>query len=403
MIGAAYRRKRIVILGSTGSIGRNTLKVVNALPDRFEIVALAARSDWRALAAQARRFKPLLVAVADRDVAARLRDHLGWSRSRVLEGEEGVASLATAVEADLVVSAIVGSPGLVPTWRAVRAGVDVALANKEPLVMAGGLITAEAANSGAAIIPVDSEHHALHIALRGLRREEVEAVSITASGGPFLRYTAARMKNVTVAQALRHPRWRMGSKISIDSATLMNKGLEVIEAHWLFGFPEDRIRVVVHPESIIHGMVHLADGGVLAFLSRPDMRLPIAAALNHPLTIDQGLAPLNLARAGNLTFMPPDHRRFPCLPMAREALRTGGTAPTVLNAANEVAVSAFIGGIIRFPDIAGVIRAVVDAVPTVPASDLETILDEDRKAKELAGRVVGGKARNFAVRADRTP
>ncbi len=381
-------RKKIVILGSTGSIGRNTLKVVEAFPGRFKVVGLAAGSDWRTLAEQAGRFGVGRVALADGRAAGKLRDLLAGGRVRVTQGEAGVVALAAETEADLVVSAIVGSPGLLPTFAALRAGRDVALANKEPLVMAGGLLMAEAARRGVALIPVDSEHHAISVALRGVPRDRVSAITLTASGGPFLDTPAASLSRVTVAEALRHPRWKMGSKITIDSATLLNKGLEIIEAHWLFGLAADDIRVVVHPESIVHGLVHLADGGVLAYLSRPDMRLPIAAALNHPELFDQGLVPLDLERLGRLTFRSPDHRRFPGIRLARQALREGGCAPAVLNAANEMAVQAFLREGIRFTDIFSVIAGTLEALENRPAADLGSVLEKDGEARRKATALI---------------
>jgi 1-deoxy-D-xylulose-5-phosphate reductoisomerase len=385
------REKRILILGSTGSIGRNTLRVIESLPGRFRVVGLAAGSDDRLLASQAARCGTRLLAMADRSAAARLRSSLG-SGYTILEGPDGVADLVDEAGADLVVSAIAGSPGLLPTWRAVRRGTDVALANKEPLVMAGQAITREAKRTGATLIPVDSEHHALDVALRGVSPKDVEAVTITASGGPFLDTPADRLATVTVEEALRHPRWKMGSKITIDSATLMNKGLEIIEAHWLFGFPGDGIRVVVHPESIVHGIVHLADGGMIAYLSVPDMRIPIAAALNRPEILPLGLPPLDLASAGSLTFREPDNARFPALNLAREVLRAGGTAPAILNAANETAVHAFLAGGIAFTRITEAVGEVLEAVGATGAGTIEEVIAADRAARVETRRLLGQAA-----------
>lgn len=384
-------KKKIIILGSTGSIGCNTLKVVESFPDRFDVVGLAAGSDYRALADQVSRFAPRYAAMADTGAAGRLRQLIGDGPTTVLEGADGITSMVTAQEIDMVVSAIVGSAGLPPTFRAVEAGIDVALANKEPLVMAGRLITGEAVKSGSAIIPVDSEHHAVFTALRGLDGKAVDYITLTASGGPFAA-SRADLEKVTVEEALKHPRWNMGSKISIDSASLMNKGLEIIEAHWLFGLENERIRVVIHPESIVHAMVHLVDGGILAYLSRPDMKLPIAAALNFPEILGQGLEPLNLESIGTLTFMPPDHRRFPSINLSRDALEAGGTAPAVLNAANEEAVGAFLSKTIRFTDIHAVIDGTLQGHDVQPDDDLETIFACDAWARQKARSIIKGRS-----------
>ena len=381
-------RKKVVVLGSTGSIGRNTLKIVEIFPEDFEVVGLSAGQNDEELAGQALKFRPRAVALAEPGPAEKLAGRLQGEGFDIRSGQEGISSLVEMEEVDLVVSAIVGSPGLIPTHRAVRAGVDVALANKEPLVMAGALIMSEAERSGASIIPVDSEHHALFTALKGLREEEVAGVSITASGGPFLEWSREEMKRAGGEEALNHPRWKMGSKITVDSATLMNKGLEIIEARWLFDLEEDRIGVLVHPESIVHGLVHLVDGGLLAYLSRPDMRLPIAAAMHYPEKHPAGVAPVDLLETGGLTFLPPDHQRFPAINMAREALRAGGTAPAVLNAANEEAVEAFLRKRIRFTDIYKVIGQTLRPHEPVPAESLEEILDQDRQARETARKII---------------
>ncbi len=382
------RPRRIVILGSTGSIGRNALKVVEAFPGRFFVVGLAAGSDHRLLAAQAARFAPAFLAMSDAGAARRLRESLPGRRPVILEGEAGVADLAAMEGIDLVVSAIAGSAGLVPTHRAVKAGRRVALANKEPLVMAGRLIMAAARRSGAVILPVDSEHHAAAAALRGLDPRAVAGITLTASGGPFLRTPSRELARVTVEQALRHPRWKMGRKITIDSATLMNKGLEIIEARWLFDMAEDRIGVAVHPESVVHAMVRMVDGGLLAYLSRPDMRLPLAAAMNHPEVLDQGLEALDPAALGSLTFEAPDHRRFPGINLARAAIRAGGTAPAALNAANEAAVAAFIEGRVSFTGIGRVVARVLDGHRPDDDRDLETILACHRRATDEARAVI---------------
>jgi 1-deoxy-D-xylulose-5-phosphate reductoisomerase len=384
-------RKKIVILGSTGSIGENTLRVIDSFPDRFQVIGMAAGSESEDLARQALKYRPGTLAMAEAAEAAKLRGLLDEREFTVLEGEKGVAELASLEDADMVVSAIVGAPGLLPTYRAVESGVDVALANKEPLVMAGELIIAAAARTGASIIPVDSEHHALFTALQGLDKKDVDKVTITASGGPFLGWRGEDLEDVTVEQALNHPSWKMGRKITVDSATLMNKGLEIIEAHWLFGLPEERIEVLVHPQSIVHAMVHLADGGCLSYLSPPDMRLPIAAALNYPEKLDFGLERVDLPRVAELTFGSPDHENFPSITMAREALKEGGTAPSVLNAANEVAVEAFLGKRLKFTGIFEVLREVMGVHQAIPADSLETILEWDRWAREQAENLIGTK------------
>jgi 1-deoxy-D-xylulose-5-phosphate reductoisomerase len=375
--------KRIVILGSTGSIGLNTLRVVDASPGRFAVVGLAAGGSVAAMARQVRKYRPEMVAMADTRAAERLRGMVGHL-TVVIGGAEASSRLIGECPADLVVSAIVGAAGLKPTFRAIGLGLPVAVANKEPLVMAGELMMAEARRSGSLILPLDSEHHAVATAMAGHARESVESIILTASGGPFLGKSGAELRRVTVAGALNHPRWKMGPKISVDSATLMNKGLEIIEARWLFDMPADRIEVVIHPESIIHGCVRFVDGGVAAFLSNPDMRLPIAAALHHPALSNPGLARLDFARLGRLTFRKPDTVRFPALTLARMALDVGGGMPAVLNAANEVAVGAFLEGRIRFTAIAEVVRRVMECRWSGSATSVEEVLEVDGRAREEA-------------------
>jgi 1-deoxy-D-xylulose-5-phosphate reductoisomerase len=379
----------IAILGSTGSIGCNTMSVVESFGDgRFRVVALAAGRNVVRLAAQVERHRPEFIAVEDEECAARLRDELkrrGVGVPRVGVGEAGLVEVATHESARTVVSATVGAVGFVPTLRALEAGKRVALANKETLVIAGELMTRAAEASGAELLPVDSEHNALHQCLRGERREEVRRLILTASGGPFREKSSVAMASATVEEAMRHPTWSMGAKITIDSATLMNKGLEVIEARWLFGFGADEIDVVVHPESVVHSMIELVDGSVIAQLGVTDMRHAIQYALTYPERHPAAaLPPLDLTKLGGLHFEPPDFERFPCLRLAYRALRAGGTLPAALNAANEVAVKAFIDRRIRLTDIPRVTEAVMDAHRTREVSGLDVVLEVDREARAAA-------------------
>src|ERR687895_673507 len=350
--------KRLLILGSTGSIGTQALDVIG---DEFELVGLSAGTAHEALVAQARAHGVKRVALSDPDAAARGAE--AWTGGEVLAGPEGLVELVANSDADLVLNAIVGSAGLGPTIVALTEGIDLALANKESLVVGGELVTALAEATGAQIIPVDSEHSALHQLIAGERAGTVERLVVTASGGPFRGRSRAELEGVTVEEALRHPTWSMGGKITIDSATLMNKGLEVIEAHHLFGTPYDRIEVVVHPQSIVHSYVLLNDGAALAHLGYPDMRVPISYALHHPDRVDVPMRPLDLAEVGMLTFEPVDEDAFPCLRLAREAALAGGTAPCVLNAAHEVAGHAFLRGELSFTGIARVIESTLSELP----------------------------------------
>jgi len=383
------RSQGIAILGSTGSIGCNTLSVVESFPEeRFRVVALAAGGNVSRLAAQIERHRPELVSVETEERAEELLAELGRKRvpaPRVETGERGLVAVSTHEEADCVVSATVGAVGFVPTLRALEAGKRVALANKETLVMAGELMTKAAAASGAELLPVDSEHNALHQCLRGERREEVRRLILTASGGPFRTKSLSAMESATVAEAMRHPTWNMGAKVTIDSATLMNKGLEVIEARWLFGFGPEEIDIVVHPESVVHSLVELVDGSVIAQLGVTDMRHAIQYALTYPERHPCSSLPrLDLAKLGTLNFEPPDPERFPCLRLAYRALRAGGTLPAALNAANEEAVAAFIGGRIRLTDIPLVIEKVMDAHATREVKDLDVVLEVDRVSRAQA-------------------
>ncbi len=381
--------KSISILGSTGSIGCNTLKTVEHLKD-FRVVALGAGRNTEKLAEQIAKFQPELVAVESEECVDDLRRRISDFKSEIsnfpeiLTGEEGLIAVATHEKAETVVSATVGAVGFVPTLRAIEAGKRIALANKETLVMAGELMTRAARESGAEILPVDSEHNALHQCLRGESAREVKRLILTASGGPFRSKTKEEIENATREEALNHPNWKMGDKITIDSATLMNKGLEVIEAHWLFGFPAERISVIVHPQSVIHSMVEMVDGSIIAQLGVTDMKHAIQYALTYPTRQPGCLAPLDFTRHSQLTFEEPDFERFPCLRLAYEALKVGGTMPAVLNAANEIAVQAFLDDEIRLSDIPRIIEAVMNEHEAQPASDLEAIQRADEFARNRA-------------------
>ncbi|MGD9630986.1 MAG: 1-deoxy-D-xylulose-5-phosphate reductoisomerase [Pyrinomonadaceae bacterium] len=389
--------KGISILGSTGSIGCNTLKVIEHLGG-FRVVAMAAGRNMRAFAEQVAMFGPELVSVDSEEHAEELARLLrvngrGPDGSPKIEfGENGLIAVATHAEADTVVSATVGAVGFMPTLRAIEAGKRIALANKETLVMAGELMTAAAARSGAEILPVDSEHNAIHQCLRGEKLGEVKRLVLTASGGPFRQKTKDQIASATREEALAHPNWNMGEKITIDSATLMNKGLEVIEAHWLFGFDADRISVIVHPQSVVHSMVEMIDGSVIAQLGVTDMKHPIQYALTYPERAPGCLEPLDLAKIGSLTFEEPDLDRFPCLRLAFEALRAGGTMPAVLNAANEIAVKAFLDGKIRISEVAAVNETVMKAHETAPADTLDAVLGADGWARSRAIITIEGSA-----------
>ncbi|MBN1283507.1 MAG: 1-deoxy-D-xylulose-5-phosphate reductoisomerase [Proteobacteria bacterium] len=376
--------KKISILGSTGSIGQSTLDVVARNPDRFEVVGLAEGHDVELLARQIERFRPAVVSVRDAQSAARLREIVRGHMPEILFGIEGACRVAEAPEAALVVSAIVGAAGLLPTLRAIEARKNVALANKETMVVAGALVSSSAARMGVAILPVDSEHAAIHQSLAGHRREDVTALHLTASGGPFLRASMDQIRAATPKQAIAHPRWNMGAKITIDSATLMNKGLEVMEARWLFSVPQEKIRVIVHPQSIVHSLVEYRDGCVMAQLGMPDMRAPIAYAISWPERVESGCPRLDLAAVKSLTFEEPDLARFPCLSLAYQALQEGDSMPAVLNAANEVAVEAFLDGRIGFMEIARVVDETMSAHDKAPADTLDMILEADRWAREHA-------------------
>jgi 1-deoxy-D-xylulose-5-phosphate reductoisomerase len=381
--------KALSLLGSTGSIGTNVLAVVRQFPEHFRIVGLSAGRRIELLAEQVREFQPECVSVGDSSLVAALAKKLPPSyRSRILCGVEGNCAVASLSEADMTVSAVVGAVGLLPALAAIRAGKDVGLANKETLVMAGRLVMDEVRRRQVRLLPIDSEHSAIFQALEAGRKQDVARIILTASGGPFRTWTRAALQNAVPEQALAHPNWTMGRKISIDSATLMNKGLEVIEARWLFDVEPERIEVVVHPQSIVHSLVEYQDGSVVAQLGIPDMRIPIAYALSYPQRLELGLQRLNLAQCGGLAFEPPDHQRFPALRMAYEALAAGGVKPAVLNAANEAAVEAFLAGRIGFTQIAEVVGAALDSTAQGDELDLQAILAADQEARVVVEREI---------------
>jgi len=383
--------KALSILGSTGSIGCNTLKVIEHLGD-MRVVAMAAGRNMAKFAKQIAKFKPELVSCDNAECAETLERELhglNAEKPRIELNSNGLIEVATHPEAEIVVSATVGAVGFIPTLKAIEAGKRIALANKETLVMAGELMTAAAEKSGVEILPVDSEHNAIHQCLRGETKHEVKRLILTASGGPFRTSTKTEIENATREQALAHPNWNMGDKITIDSATLMNKGLEVIEAKWLFGFDADQISVVVHPQSVVHSMVEMVDGSVIAQMGVTDMRHAIQYALTFPERRENCTPPLDVTRIGELSFDEPDLDRFPCLDLAYTALRAGGTMPAVLNAANETTVQAFLDGRIKLSDIGRVNEQVMQAHELHPASNIDTILDADRWARGEAAVLCG--------------
>jgi len=385
--------KTIVILGSTGSIGTNTLDIVSRFPDQFRVAGLTAGNNDDMLDDQIRRYKPRVVALANDAAATRLRRRWADASVEILSGQEGLAQVAALPEAELVVSAIVGGAGLVPTLAAIRGGKHIALANKEPMVMAGQLMQEEARRHKVKIFPVDSEHSAIFQSLEGHRLEDVRRLILTASGGALWTLTREQLQEVTPEQALQHPNWKMGAKITIDSATLMNKGLEVVEARWLFDIPESRIDVLVHRESIIHSLVEYEDRSMIAQLGLPDMRTPISYAMRYPERLALDLPSLDLTEVGRLSFCKPDHDRFPCLRLGYESLRIGGTMPAAMNAANEIAVEAFLNRGIKFPAIADIIRQTMDAHQRHEVDTIEAALEADRWAREKAESLAGSLAR----------
>lgn len=378
--------KRVAILGSTGSVGTQALEVVKQHPDRIEVVALAAGGNSELLSQQVRDHRPVLVSMATDAAAARLRSLLGREAPRIVCGHDGLREATSGVSADLVLNAVVGAAGLAATHEAVANGIDVALANKESLVMAGELIMEAARARQVDILPVDSEPNALHQCLRGADIADVRRLVLTASGGPFRGWNAEQLAGVTPARALDHPTWKMGPRITIDSATLMNKGFEVIETHWLFGLPAEKIDVVVHPQSIVHSLIELVDGSMIAHAGPADMRLPIQDALSYPERWDRAVEPLNLPESGPWTFEPANPERYPALSLARRALEAGGSAPATLNAADEVAVAAFLGGALPFDRIVPLVSEVLDACEVTATDDLDAVFAADRAARDETER-----------------
>jgi 1-deoxy-D-xylulose-5-phosphate reductoisomerase len=383
--------RRVVILGSTGSIGVQALDVVSrAGPDELRVVGMSAERSWEQLVEQARAYGVRRIALSDEDAAARASE--AWTEGEVLSGADGLVRLIADTGCDMVLNAIVGSAGLLPSVAALTEGIELALANKESLVVGGELVMQLAEATGASIIPVDSEHSALHQLLAAEQPGTVDKLILTASGGPFRGWSPAELEDATIEQALAHPTWDMGGKITIDSATLMNKGLELIEAHHLFGTPYERIDVVVHPQSIIHSLIQLCDGATLAHLGYPDMRVPISYALHYPERVDVPVEPLDLVAVGALTFEPVDTDTFACLRLAREAALAGGTAPCTMNAANEIAVHAFLRGQLRFLDIAAVIEETLERLPAGQVHSFDSLADADARARALARELVAARA-----------
>jgi 1-deoxy-D-xylulose-5-phosphate reductoisomerase len=385
--------QRITVLGATGSIGMSTLDVIARHPERYQVFALSGYSRLEQLLALCLRHSPVFAVVPSAEAAVQLRAGLlaAGSATEVLEGEAGLCQVAAAPEVDAVMAAIVGAAGLRPTLAAVEAGKKVLLANKEALVMSGALFMQAVQRSGAVLLPIDSEHNAIFQCLpgdyaRGLSQVGVRRILLTASGGPFRETPLADLAEVSPEQACAHPNWSMGRKISVDSASMMNKGLELIEACWLFDARPSQVEVVVHPQSVIHSLVDYVDGSVLAQLGNPDMRTPIANALAWPQRIDSGVAPLDLFAIARLDFQAPDEQRFPCLRLARQAAEAGNSAPAMLNAANEVAVEAFLQRRIRFPEIASMIETVLDQEPVVAVQTLDAVFNADQRARQLAGQ-----------------
>lgn len=385
----------ITILGATGSIGMSTLDVIARHPDRYSVYALTAHSKVDLLAEQCIRFRPQVAVVGSADAAAQLSAQLknAGLHTAVIYGPEALCDVASAAGCDVVMAAIVGAAGLPSALAAAQAGKKILLANKEALVMSGQIFMDAIQNSGATLLPIDSEHNAIFQCLpldyaRVPDKHGIRKILLTASGGPFLHRTVESLAEVTPEQAVAHPNWSMGRKISVDSATMMNKGLEVIEAHWLFGAAADRIEVVIHPQSVIHSMVSYADGSVLAQLGNPDMRTPIAHALAYPDRIESGVEPVDLAKIAELHFHRPDYQQFPCLKLAYDALRAGGSAAALLNAANEIAVEAFLNRKIGFRKINELIATVMDKIPSAPVSDLDALLAQDQRARDLASSLI---------------
>ncbi len=383
--------KRLSILGSTGSIGVNTLHIVSQFPERFQVVSLSAGLNAELLKRQILQFRPKMVSVLNKELSEALQQGLPNIPVEIVHGVEGLIQVATHPEVDQVVSAIVGAVGLIPTLSAIKTGKPIALANKESLVMAGKIMMEEAKRNHVQILPVDSEHSAIFQALLGHQKEDVHRLILTASGGPFRNSSLSRLHEVTVKEALDHPRWAMGKKITIDSASLMNKGLEVIEAHWLFDIPVEKIVVLIHPQSVVHSMVEYVDGSIVAQMGITDMKIPISYALSFPERLNLNLPPLDLSKSEALTFSPPDLQKFPCLRLAYQSIEMGETMPAILNAANEVAVSAFLEGSLKFTEIPLFLQRVMGEHEVKPVHTIEDILKADHWARERAKVLLEGR------------
>jgi 1-deoxy-D-xylulose-5-phosphate reductoisomerase len=383
--------KRLAILGSTGSIGVNTLDIVRQFPEKFEVVSLSAGKNIQLLKKQILQFRPKLVSVLNKELSEILQRELLHVPIEIVHGVEGLIQVAIHPEVDQVVSAIVGAVGLIPILSAIKTGKVIALANKESLVMAGKIMMDEAKRNHAQILPVDSEHSAIFQALLGHQKEDVHHLILTASGGPFLNLSLHRLQEVTVKEALNHPHWEMGKKVTIDSASLMNKGLEVIEAHWLFNIPIDKIIVQIHPQSVVHSMVEYIDGSIVAQMGIADMRIPISYALSFPHRLPLNLSPLDLSQIGGLTFFPPDQERFPCLRLAYRSIEIGETMPAILNAANEIAVNAFLEGSLKFTDVPILLQRVMEEHEVKSVHTIEDILRADQWARERSKAILEGR------------
>ena len=378
--------KNVVVLGSTGSIGRNALSVLSDFTDRISVFGLSSNTNIDLLREQIKRFKPKKVVITDEESFRSFKEE---TEIEILFGLEGLKKLCSDPEVDLVINALVGSVGLLPSFEAIQSGKNLAIANKETLVMAGGLLIQKAKEKNVRILPIDSEHSAILQCLLTGKKSEVKRLILTASGGPFLKRKKENLKNIKVAEALSHPTWEMGKKITVDSATLMNKGLEVIEAHWLFDMPADKIRVVIHPQSIVHSMVEFVDGSLIAQMSIPDMRIPIQYALFYPERLPTNNRPLDLTQIKNLTFEEPDQEKFPCLEICYQALQMGGTAPAVLNAANEMAVKAFLEEKLSFVGIHEIVKQTLNHHQVAENPGLDDILNADKWARKEASRIIG--------------
>jgi 1-deoxy-D-xylulose-5-phosphate reductoisomerase len=383
--------KRLAILGSTGSIGVNTLDIVRQFPERFKVISLSAGLNTQLLKQQIVQFRPKVVSVLNKELSETLQRELSNLPVEIVHGVEGLIQVATHSEVDQVVSAIVGAVGLIPTLSAIKTRKAIALANKESLVMAGKIVMDEAKRNNVQIFPVDSEHSAIFQALLGHQKEDVHRLILTASGGPFLNLPISRLQEVTVKEALSHPHWEMGKKITIDSASLMNKGLEVIEAHWLFNIPVEKIVVQIHPQSVVHSMVEYIDGSIVAQMGIADMRIPIAYALSFPQRLNLKLSPLDLSQTGGLTFFPPDPERFPCLKLAYRSIEIGETMPAILNAANEIGVNAFLEGSLKFTEVPLLLKRVMEEHEVKSVHTVEDILKADHWARERSKAILEGR------------